>query len=460
MVAPVAQVGGYFRYLQHKLKGRDRPALTEGYLARAAAGSMVIRVCALGLVFVSQLLLARSLGAHAYGLYAYALAWLKTLTVPATLGLERLLVREVATYHARSDWASWRGLLIWAGRMLLGAATGLTLVAVVVSWFIARSGEGLQVFWLAIAALPLIALLRLKQFVMQGMHRTIIGQVPESLVQPLILTTLLVTYFACVGRLTATGAMSLNLAAMCAALACGVVLSERILPAAVKESAPKMHERLWLRSVLPLLLVSGVNSMSGQIPVLMLGALRNAEAAGILSVARRLADLTTLPILALSAVLTPTLAALWATRDMRGIQRTMTKCARGVTLVSVPIALILIIAGRPLLAIFGVPFTAGASALALLCVGQIINVLVGSNGLLLVLAGHEREAAFISTTCALLNCGLCAALISSWGMWGAAVGATASLIIWNLWLAWRVWRRLGIRPTIWARLDERQSVAS
>src|ERR1041384_5989579 len=44
MVVPVAQVGGYFRYLQHKLKGRDRPALTESYLARAAAGSMVVRV--------------------------------------------------------------------------------------------------------------------------------------------------------------------------------------------------------------------------------------------------------------------------------------------------------------------------------------------------------------------------------------------------------------------------------
>src|SRR5947209_5639161 len=184
---------------------------TEGRPVRAAAGSLALRVASLGLGFICHLLLTRLLRAHGYGLYAYALAWMKALSVPATLGLERLLVREVATYHARSDWASWRGLLIWARRTLLAASAGIALVAV---------------------------------------------------------------------------------AATCAALVCGAALLERALPASVKEAAPNAQPRVWMRSVVPLLLVSGVNSVSGQIPVLMLGALRNAEAAGIMSVAKRLSDLT------------------------------------------------------------------------------------------------------------------------------------------------------------------------
>ena len=460
MAEPVAQVGRYLRHLQRTLKRREGPGATESYLARAAAGSLALRVASLGLVFICHLLLTRLLGARAYGLYAYALAWMKALSVPATLGLERLLVREVAIYRARSDWASWRGLLIWAGRTLLIAAVGIALVAVAVSWLIAGSAEGLQAFWLAMALLPLLALLRLKQFVMQGMHRTVVGQIPETLVQPLLLTTLVAAYFASVGRLTATGAMGLNVAATLVALVCGVVLLERTLPASVKESAPNTQPRVWLRSAVPLLLVSGINAMSGQIPVLMLGAMRNAEAAGILSIAKRLADLTILPTLALSAVLTPTLATLWATHDRRGLQRTITKCARGVTLVSLPIALVFIIFGGPLLEVFGAPFAAGTTALALLCVGQIVNMFAGSIGLLLVMTGHEREVAFISTACALLNFCLCASLIPRWGMAGAAVGAAASLIVWNLWLAWRVWRMLGIRSTIFARLVERPHEAS
>jgi O-antigen/teichoic acid export membrane protein len=181
----------------------------------------------------------------------------------------------------------------------------------------------------------------------------------------------------------------------------------------------------------------------------------DAKAAGILSVANRFADLIALPTLASSAVLTPTLATLWATNDRRGLQRAMTKCARGVTLTALPLALAFIIFGHQLLKVFGTSFTAGTTALTVLCVGQIANIFAGSNGILLVMTGHEREVAFISTACAMLNCVLCAALIPRWGATGAAAGGATSLIVWNLWLVSCSRRRLGIRPTIFARLVER-----
>jgi O-antigen/teichoic acid export membrane protein len=380
---------------------------------------------------------------------------MKALSVPATLGLERLLVREVATYRARSDWASWRGLLIWARRTLLAASVGIALVAVAVSWLVAGGGEGLRAFWLAMSLLPLLALLRLRQFILQGIDRAVAGQIPEMLVQPLLLIPLVAGYYACFGRMTAAGAMGLNVAATLAALVCSAVLLDRALPASVKEAAPNAQPRVWMRSAVPLLLVSGVNSVSGQIPVLMLGFLRNAEPAGIMSVAKRLSDLTIIPTLAFGTVLAPTLAALWAARDMRGLQRALTQWSRGVSFVALPLALVFIVFGRPLLEVFGAPFATGKTALAILCVGQIVSMFAGANGLLLVTAGHEREVAFISITCALLNFGLCASLIPRWGMAGAAAGAAAGLIVWNLWLAWRAWRLLGIRPTVFAGLAER-----
>jgi O-antigen/teichoic acid export membrane protein len=418
-------------------------------------GNLALRVISLGLVFICHLLLTRLLGTHDYGIYAYALAWIKALCVPATLGLERLVIREVATFRVHSDWSSWHGLLLWASRMLLVASVSIALSAVAVSWLIADYSHGLYAFWLAMALLPMLALLRLKQFVLQGIHRPIIGQIPETLVHPLLLTTLIAAYFVAGGRLTVTWAMALNVAATFVALLCGAVLLERNLPQAVKESTPMAQPQVWMRSVVPMLLVSGVNTFNGQIPVLMLGAMGDAEAAGILSVAKRLADLVVLPTLALSAVLTPTLTTLWVARDKRGLQRIMTKSSRGVTLISLPLAVGFIIFGHQLLKVFGTSFTVGTRALTVLCVGQIINVLAGSNGILLVMTGHERDAAFISTACAVLNCVLCASLIPYWGTTGAAAGAVTSLIVWNLWLVARSRRRLGIRPTIFARLVER-----
>lgn len=448
MASTVAQVGGYLRSLR---RTREMTTAPETHLTQAGAGSLALRSASLGLGFICHLLLTRLLGARGYGSYAYALACVTALSVPATLGLERLLVREVAAYRARSEWAAWRGLLVWSGRLLLAVACAIALGAVLVSRLVAGGGEGLPVFWLAMLSLPLLSLLRLKQSVMQGMHRTLAGQAPEALVQPFLLAALLAAGLACGMPLTATWAMALNVAAAGLALVCCAVMLERSLPRAVKEAAPSASRRLWMKSVLPLLIVSGANALSGQIPVLMLGAMRDAEAAGILAVAKRLADLTTFPSLALNVVLTPALASMWAMRDAPGLQRAVTVCARWVTLLSLPPALVFILFGRTLLRIFGQPFVAGWTAMSLLCVAQMVNVAAGSVGLLLLMTGRESKVAFVSVACAALNLLLSALLIPRWGMNGAATGAGLSMIVWNLWLAWSVWRLLGIRPTIFAR---------
>lgn len=426
--------------------------MTDGYLVRAGATNLALRSFSLGLVFLSHLLLARLLLANSYGLYAYALAWMRALSVPATLGLERLVIREVAASRSRSDSASWRGLIVWAQRSLLTASTGIALFAILTAWLIARDSTGLHTFWLAMILLPLVALTRLRQFVLQGMHRTTIGQVPETTIIPLLLILFVVSYFSLAGQLTPTTAMALNVAATAVALICATLLLNRALPGSVKTASPKIDSRVWLQSAIPMLLVTGVNSINGQIPILVIGALNGTETAGIFSVTKRLADLTMIPTISLSAVLTPTLADLWAKRDKSGLERTTIRCAQGITLVTLPIASTFIFFGKPFLQLFGTPFTVGTTTLTILCIGHLINVAAGSNGLLLVMTGHEREVAFITISCALLNLASCFALVPRWGLAGGAVAVTLSLTLWNVWLIWRVRQILNLRTTMFARV--------
>ena len=440
--------------------GRQGEAGVGGLgLARDAVGSLGLRAASLGLGLAGHLLLTRALGARGYGVYAYALSWVMALSVPAMLGLDRLVVREVALYRARSDWGLWHGLLLWADRTLLAVSLGLALLAIIVSWLVAGNAPGLWAFWLAMALLPLTALMRLKQAVIQGMHRTVAGQLPELLVHPLLLLILAAAAYAALGEgMTAAWAVAMNAAATLAALILGMALVGRHLPPTVKESAPGGQARIWMQSALPLVCVSGAYAVSSQIPVLMLGAVEGTEAAGILNVAKRLADLTIFPSLALSMVLAPAVVGLWAARDVQGLQQTLTKCARGATLASLPLALVLILSGDWFLQLFGAQFRGGSTALAILSVGHLVNTLTGSVGLLLVMTGHEREVAVVSTACTLLNLVLCAATIPFWGATAAAVSAAVSLIIWNLWLAWHTWRLLGIRPGVFG-LRRRGAVA-
>ena len=312
--------------------------------------------------------------------------------------------------------------------------------------------QAIEVFCLAMSLLPLLAVLRLKQYAMQGMRQSLSGQIPEVIIQPLLFAAPITTFFLFDWGLTASGAMGFNVAAASVALGCGAVILKRLLPVAVTTSVPKMNRVMWTKSLTPMFLISGVYSINAQIPVLMIGAIVDIEAAGILSIAKNLADLTVTPTLALNAVLTSTAATLLAKREMHTLQTVVTKCARGATFITLPLALVFIIFGRQFLELFGTAFTGGASATALLCFGQIVNTCAGANALLLTMGGYERRVAFITTASALINCGLCVLMILLWGIAGAAAAAAVSLIIWNIWLAACARRQLGIRPTIFARL--------
>src|SRR5688572_1428979 len=111
-----------------------RPMLAAAPLLRAAAASLALPAGSLALTLLSTLLLTHSLGPAAFGLFAFALGWVKALTVPALLGLERIVVREVARSHVQADWAALRGALGWAGKLLLGAASGVALAAAAAFW--------------------------------------------------------------------------------------------------------------------------------------------------------------------------------------------------------------------------------------------------------------------------------------------------------------------------------------
>jgi O-antigen/teichoic acid export membrane protein len=98
-------------------------------LLRASVGGFLLSSSSTALQFLISMLLARGLGASRYGAYAYAVSWTVVLGVLGDFGLGRLLVRNIASYHARGEWALLRGQLIWAIVIALVASTCTGLAA-------------------------------------------------------------------------------------------------------------------------------------------------------------------------------------------------------------------------------------------------------------------------------------------------------------------------------------------
>jgi len=166
-------------------------------LVKGAAGAFGLRLIYTGLTFLTSILLARVLGTTGFGTYTYAVVWAFLLSVPATMGFDNFIVREIAVYQTQSFWGLMRGILIWANRSVLIASICLALIAILVAWFIGEDAhsETFIGFCIAVSLMPAIALRNVRRGAMRGLNHIAKGLVPELLIDPLLLIVLTFTAY-------------------------------------------------------------------------------------------------------------------------------------------------------------------------------------------------------------------------------------------------------------------------
>jgi O-antigen/teichoic acid export membrane protein len=189
------------------------------------------------------------------------------------------------------------------------------------------------------------------------------------------------------------------------------------------------------------------NVLFAQADTLILGAVKGPVAVGLYSVAHKGADIITFILMAQNAAFASTAATLYASGDIPRLQRLVTRMARWTLLCSAPIALALIVFGDLFLRFYGPQFGPARTALAILSFGQLVNVGMGSVGILLIMTGHERQAARAVAAAAAANIALTIALVPRWGAEGAAAAYAFSMILWNAWMAVSLHRNVGIHST-------------
>ena len=419
-------------------------------LRRAAGGTLLLRIFSRGAALVITMLLARALGANGFGIYGNAMAWLKVLTVPATFGFSNLIVREVAKHLAAQEWGRMRGLLSWTNRFTLLSSMGLAFVGGVTATWIWGGPEPMMaravILTLALL-LPLTALTTMRQAAMRGLHDAIRGQAPELLLRPLLLLALIAGAWAMRGGLTAVDAILLHVIAAALAFAWGHRILQRALPERLASATPVIESRLWLAGALPLMALTGMQVVTTQSAIVVLGIVRDANEVGIYTAASRGADLIVFVLGAVNTAIAPTIARLHSTGQLDRLQLLVTRSSRKVVLATAPIAIGLFLFAGPFLALFGPEFATGEPVLRILTVGRIVAASMGAVGLMLVMADAERAAMKGIAVGALATILLSIAFIPLWGAVGAATAQAVGIALWNVLLATIAYRKLGIHST-------------
>lgn len=433
--------------LAHRLRtatsGR-RKLLTQ------TAGTGAINGSTIAFNFLLSLLLSRILGAAGYGAFAFAVAWASLLAIPAMLGLTPLIVREIATYRVRRDWGRARGLLETANRAVLVASFAASAVAAAVFWLIDWPASDLvRPTLVALPLVPLVAIVAVRQSAMQGLGFVVLARLPEAVVVPALTIVFVLAFDALLAEgLSATAAVGSQVMAAALAALAGVYLLRRTRPAEMRGAEPIRDTRLWLAGALPILVATAIQAINAQAGTILTGSLSGPEEAGIYSVAARVAALLPFLLLATIPPLMPAVAELYERGDAAALQRTLTRAARFVLAGSIPLVVGTFVFAEPILKLFGAEFGEGASALRILCLGQLVVASTGLAGTVLIMIGDAGLATLAVAVGTAANLALTLALAPGLGAAGAATGTAVSIALANTLMVALLWRRRRIDTTL------------
>lgn len=427
-------------------------------LLRGGAGTFALQIGAAALSIGGSVVFARVLGAEQYGAYAFALAVVGLLVLPANLGVPGLVVREVAALGERREWGPLRGLLGWSTRLVTASAvTVAVLTAAVVAAFDLGPAPARTPLLFAALLVPLAALVQFGASVLRGLRRVVLGHAAETVARPALALAIFLAAYGFVGdSIDARWAVVAQVGAAALTLAAVSIVTVTRLPGRVMSTPPSVTPRAWLAAAVPMMLIGAAHVVNVNADVVMVGAFDGATAAGVYRVSTRGAQAVVFVLIAANTVLQPVVASLYARGEIDRLQAVLTRSVRMMVAISLPTALVLVVFGGPILrGIFGSDFAAGDDALAILAVGQLVNAGVGSGGMVLTMTGYEREAARAVGVGAVANVVLNLALIPPFGIEGAAVATGLSIVVWNALLVRGTIRHLGVDPTVLGRRNVR-----
>lgn len=410
-------------------------------VAAGAGWSMVSRLIVSAFGLIVGVVLTRLLTPEDMGYYFLALSLVPFAVVLAGAGLGQLCVRYVAGHLARGESLAVRQTLGALWRLGLRCAA---LVALLAAVLIAVLGDHL---FRGVSPTPLALILGALIFVttvqtlasesFRGFADLRSASIHSGPVASLLTVVVLLVVGASAGSLGVAGALFVILISTVVSAAWGInTLSHRVrtLPRDPSlASPPQLATRHILGVSLPLVATTALLAVLATVDLWVLGAVAPADDTAAYGVAVRTAALVGMPLMVIYGVLGPVIAGSYSDGDRVGLERVLRVTAMVASLPSLCLAGVFAVAGGPLLAIvYGEHYRAGGLALALLSLGQLVAVVTGVCGLLLVMTGHQRVLLIVTAVSTISTVLTLLVVVPMWGMTGAAIASALGLSAQNI----------------------------
>jgi O-antigen/teichoic acid export membrane protein len=423
----------------------------EDTTQRVAGMAFIIRVAAAGVVFLSQIVLARWMGGAEFGIYVSVWTWLLLAGDTVHLGLPLTAQRFIPEYTHRNDFDTLRGFLIASRWLTFALATAFALAGVIAisllqPWLDPRT---VLPFYLACVSLPFYALALMCDGLARSYDWIGLAIAPHSLLRPIALFALMALAYVAGYPINAiTTMIALAVAIWGAALFQLIVLDRRLQR--VVPRGPRAYDvRRWFSVSLPIIVMWAFYTALAYADVLVLQQFRPPA-----EVAHYYAALKTLLLVgfihfSVSAAVAHQFTALHVAGDRDALTTFVARSVRWTFWPSLGATLVMLALGKPLLWLFGPDFVAGYPFMFVLALGLMARAAVGPAERLLNMLGEQRICAVVYAAAFALNVAACILLIPRYGGMGAACATASAMVLESVMLHLVARKKLRLRMLIW-----------
>ncbi|MEO8111248.1 MAG: polysaccharide biosynthesis C-terminal domain-containing protein, partial [Ginsengibacter sp.] len=421
----------------------------NNYIARNSTFLFFMHCFGIALVFFSNYILVKAAGVNNYGSYVYLFNLVYLLVSFCVLGFDTLLVKKTAIYVDAKKYPEFKGLLFFAFRVILISSIAVALLFNVISNFSKAAGVVGKINWFAFAFISLfmLAATALTQVVLQGMRKIVWSQLGEKIFRPLILIILVLLFYFLQKSVSLEKILWINVSSIAVTMLIALIVCGKTLGGRLKKIIPVYHFKDWITASATFFIADVLYNCNSRISIFLLGLFQNEKNIGVFNITLRISEVISFSLVIVNFVLSPVIAKLYANGDTERLQQLVTRCARVTLAIGSLLTVGILFFRREILLLFGDNFLLGQQALIILCIGQLVNVISGSVGLLLLMTGNQRFSIYSLAAGITINLVLNLLLTPIYGITGAAIAATASLVVWNVMTYFFVRTKLNIRPT-------------
>ncbi len=410
---------------------------------------MILKLGQTAITLILAVILARMLGAEGFGIYAFCISIVNLLTVPAMMGGQNLLVREIAVYNVKGQYHFLRGIIKQMRWASITASFAIAFFGAGIGLWVYQGTRMQTPFLISMAIIPFVTAMNLQGALLRGLRYILLGRANLALL-PFLAILLIYGVILFPGvkldPVSTLGAYGLSAGIL---VVIGFFLILRLLPHEAKTEKPEYETSRWIKSMLPFIFAGGMQVVNKEASIVFLGIMQDAGSVGLFRVAQRGAELIPFGLIAVNMAIAPTVSGLYAKGDMQRLQYILNKSIIAVTVFAVIVTAVLIIAGKWLLPIiFGQEFASAYTILIILCTGQLVNALTGSAALVMNMIGMELIVARGMAIASLVSIVLNLTLIPSLGATGAAIASSTSLIVLNISMFIYLYRKTGVFTAI------------